>query len=81
MPVGIPIGAEDNLEGVLDLVKMKEIIHKDEKGLELETRDIRQELKDVAEKYRENMLEALSDFDDELAEMFLEGQDIPAEKN
>ena len=80
VPVGIPIGAEDNLEGVLDLVKMKEIIHKDEKGLELETRDIRQELKDVAEKYRENMLEALSDFDDELAEMFLEGQDIPAEK-
>lgn len=80
VPVGIPIGAEDSLEGVLDLVKMREIINSDEKGLEVEVRDIRSGLKEMADEYREKLIESLSDFDDELAEMFLEGKDISEDK-
>lgn len=80
VPVGIPIGVEDDLEGVLDLVKMKEIINTGENGLEVEVRDIRDELKDLANEYREKLIEAICDFDDELAEMFLDAKEIPEEK-
>ena len=80
VPVGIPIGAEDKLEGVLDLVKMKEIINADEKGLKLEIRDVRDDLKEMADEYREKLIESLADFDDELMEMLLEEKSIPQER-
>nr|MCH9660598.1 elongation factor G [Bacteroidota bacterium] len=80
VPVGIPIGVEDKLEGVLDLVMMKEIININENGLDIETRDIRDDLKEMANEYHGKLIESLADFDDELMEMFLDGKDVSQEK-
>jgi elongation factor G len=77
MPVNIPIGAEENLEGVIDLVQMKEIVFSSEDlGAKFEIKDIREDLKATADEWRENLLETVSDYDDELAEKFIEGQEI-----
>ena len=76
MPVAVPIGAEDKLEGIIDLVEMKEIIYLDEMGLKFEVRAIRSELEATAKEHREHLIEALSDFNDELAEQFLEDGDV-----
>ena len=80
-PVVLPIGAEDRFEGVIDLVQMKEIIWpvdtKD--GLDLKVVDIRDELKDIANEYREKLIEAIVEFDDEIMHKYLETGEIPQE--
>lgn len=77
VPINIPIGAEDKLEGVIDLVEMKEITFKTEDlGAEYETKEIRPDLLPEAEKWRENLLEVLSDYNDDIAEKFLEKKPI-----
>ncbi len=80
-PVVLPIGAEDRFEGVIDLVQMKEIIWpvdtKD--GLDLKVVDIRDELKDIASEYREKLIEAIVEFDDEIMHKYLETGEIPQE--
>ena len=73
----IPIGLEDKLEGVVDLVKMKAIYFRGDNGLEVVEEDIPAELKDEAEEKRELMLDAASMFSDELAEAYLNGDEIP----
>ena len=73
----IPIGLEDKLEGVVDLVKMKAIYFRGDNGLNVVEEDIPAELKDEAEEKRELMLDAASMFSDELAEAYLNGDDIP----
>ena len=75
-PVNIPIGAEDHLEGTIDLVSMKEIIYEDETGQKFHTQAIREDLKDTVQQYRENLIETVSDFDDQLAEKFLAEEEI-----
>lgn len=75
-PVVIPIGSESNFEGVIDLVKMKEIIWTSEDGMNMEERDIRAELKEDAEKYRNELLEAIVEYDDEAMNKFFEGEEI-----
>lgn len=75
-PVVIPIGSESNFEGVIDLVKMKEIIWTSEDGMKMEERDIRAELKEDAEKYRNELLEAVVEYDDEAMNKFFEGEEI-----
>lgn len=75
-PVVIPIGSESNFEGVIDLVRMKEIIWTSEDGMKMEERDIRAELKDDAEKYRNELLEAIVEYDDEAMNKFFEGEEI-----
>ncbi len=75
-PVVIPIGSESNFEGVIDLVKMKEIIWTSEDGMKMEERDIRAELKEDAEKYRNELLEAIVEYDDEAMNKFFEGEEI-----
>ena len=73
----IPIGLEDKLEGVVDLVKMKAIYFRGDNGLDVVEEDIPADLKDEAEEKRELMLDAASMFSDELAEAYLNGEDIP----
>jgi len=73
----IPIGLEDKLEGVVDLVKMKAIYFRGENGLQVEEEDIPESLKAEAEEKRELLLDAASMFSDELAEAYLGGEEIP----
>ena len=75
----IPIGLEDKLEGVVDLVKMKAIYFRGDNGLDVVEEDIPADLKDEAEEKRELMLDAASMFSDELAEAYLNGEEIPQE--
>ncbi len=81
VPVQIPIGAEENFKGLVDLIKMKAILWHDETmGAEYEEEEIPADLQAEAEEWREKMLEAAANFDDDLMEKFLEGADIPQEQ-
>ena len=80
----IPIGSESNYEGLIDLVQMKEIIWKEESlGAEFEFREIREDLKAEAEKYRSELIESAVEQDDEVMEQYLEGNepDVDTIKN
>ena len=78
--IQIPIGAEENFKGVVDLIKMKAILWHDETmGAEYEIDDIPADLVDEAEEWRDRLLDAASNFDDELMELYLDGKDIPEE--
>jgi elongation factor G len=80
VPIQLPIGAEDNFEGVIDLVKMKEIVWDAEAamGSAYAEQDIREEYQEKAEEYREKMIEEISSVDgnEELMEKFLEGEEL-----
>ncbi len=80
VPIQLPIGAEDNFEGIIDLVTMKEIVWDAEAamGSAYHEQEIRAELADKAEEYREKMIEEISSVDgnEELMEKFLEGEEI-----
>ena len=79
-PVQIPIGAEENFKGVVDLIKMKAILWHDETmGAEYDIEEIPADLVDEANEWREKMIEQAANFDDNLMEMYLDGQEIPAE--
>ena len=79
--IQIPIGAEENFKGVIDLIKMKAILWHDETmGAEYDIEDIPADLADEAAEWREKLLEGAANYDDELMEMYLEGQDIPEDK-
>ena len=77
-PLYLAIGAEENFNGLVDLVKMVAYIYdkSDESGVRFETVDIPDDYKDQATQYRESLIEALSDFDDEIAAKYLEGDDL-----
>ena len=77
-PLFLSIGAEENFKGLIDLVKMVAYIYDetDESGVRFDTVDIPDDYADQAAEYRESLIEALSDFDDELATKYLEGEEI-----
>jgi elongation factor G len=77
VPVQLPIGAEADFKGIIDLVENKAIVYKDELGKEQETVEIPAELAEEAAAAREQLLEEVSHYDDELLEMILEDQEIP----
>ena len=80
-PVQIPIGAEENFKGVVDLIKMKAILWHDETmGAEYDVEEIPADLVDEAQEWRDKMLETAASFDDELMELYLEGKEIPEDK-
>ncbi|MBR0116172.1 MAG: elongation factor G, partial [Prevotella sp.] len=80
-PVQIPIGAEENFKGVVDLIKMKAILWHDETmGAEYDIEEIPANLIDEAEEWRDKMLESASNYDDALMEKYLEGQEITEEE-
>ena len=80
VPIQLPIGAEDNFKGIVDLIKMKAFIHKDDLGKEIEETDIPEEMKADAEKYRNEMIEAVADQDEELMMKYLDGEELTAEE-
>ena len=80
VPIQLPIGAEATFKGVIDLIKMKANVFYDELGKDVREEEIPEDLRDLADEYREKLLEAVSDQDDEIMEMFLSGEDIPQDK-
>ncbi len=76
VPVQLPIGAEDEFKGVIDLIKMKAYIHKDDKGLEIEETEVPDDMKEKAEKYRQEMVEAAAEQDEELMMKYLDGGEL-----
>jgi elongation factor G len=80
LPIQLPIGAEDNFKGVVDLVKMKGLVWTDELGAAYEEIEIPDDLKDQAEEYRTALIEACADYDEELMEAFLGEEEIPQAK-
>ena len=80
-PIQIPIGAEENFKGVVDLLKMKAILWHDETmGAEYDIEEIPADLVDEANEWREKMVESAANFDDALMEKYLEGQEITEEE-
>ena len=77
-PLFLSIGAEENFKGLIDLVKMVAYIYdeSDESGVRFDTVDVPSEYQDQANEYRESLIEAVSDFDDDIATKYLEGEDI-----
>ncbi len=80
IPVQLPIGAEDNFQGIVDLIKMKAYIHKDDLGKEIEETEIPEDLKAMAEEYRAKMIEAAAEQDDELMMKYLDGEELTEEE-
>ena len=79
--IQIPIGAEENFKGVVDLVKMKAILWHDETmGAQYDVEEIPAELVDEANEWREKLIEGAANYDDDVMELYLEGQDIPEDK-
>ncbi|MFO8026875.1 MAG: elongation factor G [Opitutales bacterium] len=80
-PIFLPIGAEDDFIGLIDLAAMEARVYDaaDASGLTYETTEIPAELLDQAKEYREKLIEALADFDDGLAETYLEGKELEAD--
>ena len=76
VPIQLPIGAEDNFKGIVDLIKMRAFIHKDDLGREIEETEIPEDLKESAEKYRSEMIEAAAEQDDDLMMKYLEGEEL-----
>ena len=76
IPVQLPIGAEDNFQGIVDLIKMKAFIHKDDLGKEISEEEIPEDMKAMAEEYRAKMIEAAAEQDDELMMKYLEGEEL-----
>ncbi|MEA3419634.1 MAG: elongation factor G [Campylobacterota bacterium] len=83
VPIQLPIGAEENFQGVIDLVTMKATIWGDDQskmGQEFEVVDIPEDLVELAEEYREKLIEAISETDDTLMEKFMEGEELTEEE-
>ena len=75
IPVQIPIGAEDDFKGLIDLFEMESYIYNDDKGEDVTIGAIPDDLKDLADKWHENLVEKICELDDELMEMFIEGNE------
>ena len=76
VPIQLPIGAEDTFKGIVDLIKMRAFIHKDDLGKEIEEGEIPEDMKAMAEEYRAKMVEAAAERDDELMMKYLEGEEL-----
>ena len=80
VPIQLPIGAEADFCGLVDLIGMKALIFKDDLGKEVSVEPIPDDMKDLAEEYREKLLDAVSEQDDEIMELYLVGEEIPEDK-
>ena len=79
VPIQLPIGAEADFTGVIDLIRMKANVFYDELGKDVREEEIPADLRDLAEQYREKLLDAVSEEDDEIMELYLSGEEIPEE--
>ena len=80
VPIQLPIGAEDNFQGIVDLIKMKAFIHKDDLGKDIEVTDIPEDMKAQAEEFRAKLIEAAAEQDEELMMKYLEGEELSEEE-
>ena len=80
LPIQLPIGKEESFKGIIDLVEMDADIYYDQLGKDMRVEPIPADMMDLANEYREKLLDAVSMFDDEIMEMYLEGKDIPTDK-
>ena len=80
VPIQLPIGSEETFRGIVDLVEMNARIYYDDLGKDMRTEEIPEDMRDLAQEYRDKLLEAVSDFDDEIMELYLEGEEVPADK-
>lgn len=76
VPIQLPIGKEDYFQGIVDLIKMRAFIHKDDLGREIEETDIPEDMKADAEIWRQNMIEAAAEQDEEIMMKYLEGEEL-----
>ena len=80
VPIQLPVGKEESFKGIIDLVEMDADIYYDQLGKDMRVEPIPADMMDLANEYREKLLDAVSMFDDEIMEMYLEGKDIPTDK-
>ncbi|MFV8815113.1 elongation factor G, partial [Aerococcus urinaeequi] len=75
-PIQLPIGAEESFEGIIDLVEMNAEVYTSDDGREYEEREIPEEYREEAEKWRTNLIESIADVNEEIMEKYLEGEEI-----
>ena len=80
VPIQLPIGSEADFRGIIDLIEMKADVYYDDLGKDMRVEEIPEDLRALAEEYREKMLDAVSVFDDEITELYLMGEEIPTDK-
>ncbi len=80
VPIQLPIGKEAEFRGIIDLVEMNADVYYDEMGKDMRVEEIPEDMRELAEEYREKLLDAVSMFDDEIMGMYLEGKEIPTAK-
>ena len=80
VPIQLPIGREDTFKGIIDLVEMDADIYYDEMGKDMRVEEIPADMKELAQEYREKLMDAISMFDDEIMELMMEDKEVPADK-
>ena len=80
VPIQLPIGKEESFVGIIDLVDMNARIYYDDLGKDMRTEEIPEDMLSLAQEYRNKLLEAVSDFDEEIMELYLEGEEVPSDK-
>ena len=76
VPIQLPIGAEDTFVGLVDLVEMKQYIYCDDLGVDIKVEDIQDDMKEISEKYRNELLEHVAELDEDLMMKYLEGEEL-----
>ena len=80
VPIQLPIGSEETFKGIIDLVEMNADIYYDDLGKDMRVEEIPADMVDLANEYHEKLMDAVSMFDEEIMEMYLDGQEVPQEK-
>ena len=80
VPIQLPIGAEDDFKGIIDLIEMKAYIYTNDIGTDIQVEDIPDDMKEKAEQYRSELLEHVAEMDDELMEKYFDGQELTEEE-
>ena len=80
VPLQLPIGAEDQFQGVIDLITKKAIVYTDDLGTKSELAEIPEDMVELVEEYREKLLEAVADADEELMMKYIEGEELTVEE-
>ena len=80
VPIQLPIGSEESFKGIIDLVDMDSLVYYDDLGRDQRVEPIPEDMQELADEYRQKLLEAVADFDDDIMELYLEGEEVPADK-
>ncbi len=80
VPIQLPIGSEDTFKGIVDLIEMNADVYYDDLGKDMRVEEIPADMADLANEYREKLMDAVSMFDEEIMEMYLDGQEVPQDR-